>query len=378
MDLLVSDAWITVGIGFDSSGYYGYDASIVFPFVAITHDDHFLIGNWSLSQVCSTPLITVNVYDGFTFSGGGAPYSGLIGTLTASDVQFATANSYNWHPFGLGSFGADITGSLDVAAAGTYSFTLDSDDGSLLFIDGLLVVDDGNAHPPQIGTGSATLTAGTHSFEVQFFECCGGPSGVDLTLPAGVTYGCPPDCAITCTDVTASNDPGQCSAVVNYPAPTTTGDCTGWNSFCVPASGSVFPVGTTVVSCLASNSSSGASSSCTFTVTVNDTEAPVASCVALAPPNAVKNPLRIVSRMKLVASDNCDSDPKIYINDSASGFVAGPFHNNDKVVIARGPGLTPSQRPGNAGYVAEISLKGDALIWAADASGNASPPVKCK
>jgi hypothetical protein len=48
---------------------------------------------------------------------------------------------------------------------------------------------------PIIGpSGSVFLSAGTHAFEVQFFECCGvglpsDASGVDLTLPAGVRYG---------------------------------------------------------------------------------------------------------------------------------------------------------------------------------------------
>ncbi len=36
-------------------------------------------------------------------------------------------------------------------------------------------------------TGSKLLTAGLHSFEVRFFECCNGPSGVDLTVPEGIT-----------------------------------------------------------------------------------------------------------------------------------------------------------------------------------------------
>jgi hypothetical protein len=136
-------------------------------------------------------VLTVDVYSGFGSTGGGAPYSGLIGMFTASDILFATSTGYAWHPFGVGSFGADITGTLDAAAGGTYAFTLNSDDGSLLFIDGILVVDNGGPHAPQIVTGSTLLTAGSHPFEVQFFEDFGGPSGVDLLLPAGVSYGNP-------------------------------------------------------------------------------------------------------------------------------------------------------------------------------------------
>jgi len=133
--------------------------------------------------------VTVDVYSGIgDYSTGGAPYSGLVGSFTSPDIMFATNTGYAWHPFGLGAFGADITGCLDVAADGTYSFTLNSDDGSLLYIDGSLVVNNGGPHGPWSVTNSASLTAGMHPFEVQFYEDFGGPSGVDLYLPAGVSY----------------------------------------------------------------------------------------------------------------------------------------------------------------------------------------------
>ncbi|HEV7397904.1 MAG TPA: HYR domain-containing protein [Pyrinomonadaceae bacterium] len=57
-------------------------------------------------------------------------------------------------------------------------------------------------------------------------------------------------CTITCpANVTRSNDPNQNGAVVNYPAPTTSGTCGTIN--CSPASGSFFPVGVTTVTCTA-------------------------------------------------------------------------------------------------------------------------------
>ncbi len=136
-----------------------------------------------------TGCMTVDIYSGFSTTGGGAPYSGLVGSLKAGSISFATDTGYNWHPFGRGSFGADIKGVLNVAADGTYTFKLDSDDGSLLYIDGTVVVDNGGAHAPEVASGSTLLTAGSHKFEVQFFEDFGGPSGVDLILPDGVTYG---------------------------------------------------------------------------------------------------------------------------------------------------------------------------------------------
>jgi hypothetical protein len=131
------------------------------------------------------------IYVGHSTSGGGAPYSGLVGFVDTPDVMFATNTGFSWHPFGLSAFGADITGILNASADGTYAFSLNSDDGSQLFIDGSLVVDDGGPHGPNLVTNSAFLTAGHHSFEVQFFEDFGGDSGVDLLLPNGVTYATP-------------------------------------------------------------------------------------------------------------------------------------------------------------------------------------------
>jgi hypothetical protein len=81
----------------------------------------------------------------------------------------------------------------------------------------------------------------------------------------------------------------------------------------------------------------------------------------------------------LSATDNCDPDPLIYIGGRATTFVAGPFHNGDQVTIIHGASLTPgSHKPLNPLIAAEISLNGDALIWAVDSAGNAATPVKCQ
>ena len=140
-------------------------------------------------------VVNVDIYSGHGTAGGGAPFSGLVGSFTSPDVMFATDTGYAWHPLGLGDFGADITGCLDVASgyAGVLPFTLNSDDGSMLYIDGSLVIDNGGGHPPATAAGWAAVTAGHHTFEIQFYEDFGGESGVDLYLPAGVSYTSCPD-----------------------------------------------------------------------------------------------------------------------------------------------------------------------------------------
>jgi hypothetical protein len=141
-----------------------------------------------VAGAASADVINVDIYSGFQDSGSGAPYYDYAGNISAPDVMFASSTGYAWHPLGLGSFGADITGFLCVADTDNYTFTLNSDDGSMLFIGGILVIDNGGPHIPRTQDGTVNLSAGSHSFEVQFFEDYGGESGVDLYLPEGVSY----------------------------------------------------------------------------------------------------------------------------------------------------------------------------------------------
>jgi hypothetical protein len=135
--------------------------------------------------------VVTTIYNGFTSSGDGQPFSSPVGTLVTPGITFGTDTGFNWHPFELGSFGAQSLATLNVATAGTYTFGLNSDDGSAAFIDGLLVVNNGNPHGPNFVSGSTFLAAGSHSLTVNFFECCGGASGLDFSLAEGVTFAAP-------------------------------------------------------------------------------------------------------------------------------------------------------------------------------------------
>jgi hypothetical protein len=140
--------------------------------------------------------IQVDIFNNYTTCpddtkcNGGAPYWNPAGSFFSSDVLFATNTNYHWNPFGLFSFGALISGFLNVASSGDFMFTLNSDDGSMLYIDNVLVVDNGdfNGHPPMEVSGLASLSQGIHPFRIEFFEDFGGRSGVDLYLPPDVSY----------------------------------------------------------------------------------------------------------------------------------------------------------------------------------------------
>lgn len=62
------------------------------------------------------------------------------------------------------------TGTLRVPADGNYTFYVESDDGSRLFIDVKQVVDNGGAHGMEEVAGNLKLTAGDHALKVEFFE----------------------------------------------------------------------------------------------------------------------------------------------------------------------------------------------------------------
>lgn len=99
-----------------------------------------------------------------------------------------------------------------------------------------------------------------------FAECTQIITVNDVTAPV-----------ITCpANITVSTPIGSCTAVVNF-TPTATDNCAGAITIVsVPASGSVFPLGTTTVTSTATDVC-GNSSSCTFTITVLDGQLPVIS-----------------------------------------------------------------------------------------------------
>ena len=79
----------------------------------------------------------------------------------------------------------------------------------------------------------------------------------------------------------------------------------------------------------------------------------------------------------LFAVDNVDPNPQIFVGDDGSSFVAGPFANGDVVKITQSPDATPTSKKMAGVIVAHIILKGDALVYAVDASGNQSDPISC-
>jgi hypothetical protein len=80
---------------------------------------------------------------------------------------------------------------------------------------------------------------------------------------------------------------------------------------------------------------------------------------------------------ELTATDLVDDNPEITVSDTDSGFVAGPYESGTKIKLVQAPGATPNVKPGPGVIDWHITLKGDAIVTATDASGN-SATISCK
>jgi hypothetical protein len=145
-------------------------------------------------------------------------------------------------------------------------------------------------------------------------ECQATVTVIDVTPPKAI---CP-------SDITQANDPDECSAVVEFEidAEDNCEDEAGLTVEATPPSGSVFPVGTTVVEVEATDGA-GNTDMCTFEVAVVDTQKPVVTC-----PEDITvvfvTPSEATAEYQATATDNCDADPTVWCDPpSGSTFPIG-------------------------------------------------------
>lgn len=72
------------------------------------------------------------------------------------------------------NFGVVFEGDLNIFETDTYEFSLHSDDGSALVIDGEGVINNDGIHPGVTKKGKEKLEAGSHTFKILYFEAGGG------------------------------------------------------------------------------------------------------------------------------------------------------------------------------------------------------------
>jgi hypothetical protein len=183
------------------------------------------------------------------------------------------------------------------------------------------------------------------------------------TASAQVSLTCP-------ADVTVSNDPGVCSAVVDFPDPIVTGTNATDVVTVTPPSGSTFPVGTNEV--VVSVSSGGTNlASCSFLVIVEDTEPPVITDLSLSrtrlwPPNHKL----VTVTVRYESIDNCGATSECILtvtsNEPDNGTGDGNTTADWNVIDAHHVQLR-AERSGNG-----VGRSYTITVTCTDASGNSA------
>ena len=103
-------------------------------------------------------------------------------TMTVVDPEPGTrAAQLRWAGAAPERFTVRWYGYLTVPRSGTYTFTLTSDDGSTLAVDGQMLIDHRGAHGPVPKQGAVALDAGAHAVLVELTQE-GGPYALALEM----------------------------------------------------------------------------------------------------------------------------------------------------------------------------------------------------
>jgi subtilisin-like proprotein convertase family protein len=294
-------------------------------------------GGNSGNNFCQTLLDDSGLVNIQTLLSASAPFTGTF--LPANALSAFNGENPN------GTWQLRITDFFvgDVGSVRAFSLVIDAGDPCSLTCPGDIVTTEDT---PGSGMAVVTYPDPTETGTCQFVFCTPAsgssfPLGTTtVTCSESLGRGLPPFatcsfnvtvnplavCMLTCPgNVTTSNTAGQCGAVVNYPPPMAT-NCSPVT--CTPPAGSFFPVGTTTVTC-----TEGAiprelgGMSCSFTVTVNDTQPPTITCPAnITVPGATVNGCAlsaVVSYPAPTASDNCAVGSVVCSPASGSTFPEG-------------------------------------------------------
>ncbi len=275
-----------------------------------------------------------------------------IATLELFVNGVSVASTSGSEPLQMSLLGVDITSAL-VVGINTIEATATAEDGTVVTADTTLGVIDLGLTPLE-----ETNELGSDNSHTVTATISGDPSQVagiliDFAVTgqnAGTTGTCvPADCM---TDAA-----GQVTFTYSVPvAPSSLGDDT------ITASATV----------------GGVTQSREVTKHWVDTTAPVATC------GEGWNPAGHVPRAQnedgfflLTATDAVDPDLELFLVDTGSGTVFGPFTSGTNVKYIQAPGATPSQKvgPGLVDWI--LKGTGDAQLVAVDGSGNVSAAVDC-
>ena len=126
-------------------------------------------------------------------------------------------DNVNWTPTS-GAFSPDgpadyfalrLVGTLDIPEEGEWTLSVGSDEGARLWIDGVLLTNDGEPHAFRWTSGTVTLTAGAHDFELRYLERRYSAGLVATWYGPGLSCeSVIPSSAFTPAELVSSGDPG--------------------------------------------------------------------------------------------------------------------------------------------------------------------------
>ncbi|MGQ0627523.1 MAG: PA14 domain-containing protein [Phycisphaerales bacterium] len=128
----------------------------------------------------------------------------FVGTLPNVNWASQSDATARWLGAPTSRWGIRFSGTISLPSSGAWGFGINSDDGSQLLIDGALVVNNDGLHGMTNRTGTATLSAGAHTFEIRYFEN-GGNNGMIATWrsPTEAAFSVIPATAFTSDPVVA-------------------------------------------------------------------------------------------------------------------------------------------------------------------------------
>jgi hypothetical protein len=270
-----------------------------------------------------------------------------------------------------------------------------------LFVNGVSVASTSGSEPLQMALAGVDITSalvvGINTIEATATAEDGTVVTADTTLgvidlaiaPLEETNELGTDSSHTVT-ATISGDPSQVAGIlVDFAV---TGQNAGASGVCVPAACTTDAAGqvTFTYSVPVAPSSLG-DDTITASATVGgvtqsreavkhwvDTTAPVATCDEGWNPAGHTPPATNEDGFFLLgATDAVDPDLELFLVDSGSGTIFGPFTSGTNVKYVQAPGATPGQKagPGLVDWI--IKGTGDAALIAIDGSGNVSAAVDC-
>lgn len=107
----------------------------------------------------------------------GQNFGALVTTRTDPTVNFDWGTGEVMSGAPVDYFSARWTGRVQAVESGVYTFSVTSDDGERLWVNGVQLTNDWNGHAPTKTSGTITLTAGQkYDIKLEYFELQGGAS----------------------------------------------------------------------------------------------------------------------------------------------------------------------------------------------------------